>query len=355
MPSNIFGDRFMGVREPAWHKIGTVIPEPVPVLEAFTMAGIDYEVVKAPLYANLGTIESPDIMAVPKQYATIRQPHTYQGVTNDRAVLGVVSEDYHVLQNSELAAMLEPLNDKWAIETVGALGDGEVAWLMLDVGDYEVNGEKCKHYLLVSTGHDGSHAVAVALVKVRVVCWNTYTWALNSATMKFNIPHKANVKQETKFALDIISGVEKQITTSVKVEQKMGATKITDDDAKDLIAAAYPMPKQPRKLQVSNAAASESITKEQVQVILQSGGEVREKWERQKERTETLRNAAFGMYGGINTKYPEIANTAWAGWQAITEVSNWREGPNADQSIFFGVRNQEMARGLKAVADLVGV
>ena len=95
----IFGERFLGVRKPAWHKIGKVIPEPVPVKEALVLADLDYEVTKAPLSAWLpgGTV------GLDKWYATV--------IANDQDlresnVLGIVSKDYVVLQNRELAELL---------------------------------------------------------------------------------------------------------------------------------------------------------------------------------------------------------------------------------------------------------
>ena len=49
-------------------------------------------------------------------------------------------------------------------------------------------------------------------------------------------------------------------------------------------------------------------------------------------------------YERINTEYPEIANTTWSAFQAVTEIANWRNGPNADKAVLFGSRKEEMDR-----------
>ena len=356
MPANIFGERLTSVREPAWHRIGQVINEPMSVADAFIHAGIDYDVTLAPLWAQYELDGEIVPMELTNKRAVIREEHTFNSKVDAAAVLGIVSDGYNILQNRELAAMLENVNTKWAIETVGALGNGEVAWLMLDAGSYTVGEDKCKHYLMVSTGHDGTHSVQVALVKVRVVCWNTYHWALDSASMKYTIPHKGNVKDETKFAIDIIAGAERTINTSIKVEEKMVNTRVTEEDVKELINAAYPMPRKPRNAKINTAAQSESLSKQQVkQLLTSSGGEGFERYEKQKERAEALRSGAFHMYEEMNLAYPWMSNTAWSALNAITETSNWRQGRNADTGVMFGARKDEMTRGLKAVGQLIGV
>jgi hypothetical protein len=37
----------------------------------------------------------------------------------------------------------------------------------------------------------------------------------------------------------------------------------------------------------------------------------------------------------------------------VTELATWREGPQADSALMFGVRSQEIQRAYDAVAKLV--
>ena len=39
MAHNLFGERFVSVRVPAWHKLGRVLEEPVSATQAWNLAG----------------------------------------------------------------------------------------------------------------------------------------------------------------------------------------------------------------------------------------------------------------------------------------------------------------------------
>ena len=49
MPAAIFGDRFLGRREPAWHRLGEVFTEPMSMTAAIKRAGIDFHIAKHPV------------------------------------------------------------------------------------------------------------------------------------------------------------------------------------------------------------------------------------------------------------------------------------------------------------------
>ena len=53
MPNNIFGDRFLGRREPAWHRIGQVFDEPMTMTQAIKRAGIDFHIAKHPVVVQI--------------------------------------------------------------------------------------------------------------------------------------------------------------------------------------------------------------------------------------------------------------------------------------------------------------
>ena len=52
MPAAIFGDRFFGKREKAWHNIGTVLDEELTATEAVRIADIAFPIAKWPVWAQ---------------------------------------------------------------------------------------------------------------------------------------------------------------------------------------------------------------------------------------------------------------------------------------------------------------
>ena len=46
MPASIFGERFVGFRQPAWHGLGTVFEDRITVSEAVSRANLGFEIHK---------------------------------------------------------------------------------------------------------------------------------------------------------------------------------------------------------------------------------------------------------------------------------------------------------------------
>ena len=55
MPASIFGDRFVGFRQPAWHGLGEVFTDRINVSEAVARAKVGFEIHKAQNFARMDT------------------------------------------------------------------------------------------------------------------------------------------------------------------------------------------------------------------------------------------------------------------------------------------------------------
>ena len=99
--------------EPPWHGLGTVIDNAVTSQEAIKLAGLDWKVQKWLLTANKP--EYAEEVSVPGWFATVR--------TDTNAVLGVVSRQYRVLQNTEAFTFMDQAIQEGAAmwETAGSL------------------------------------------------------------------------------------------------------------------------------------------------------------------------------------------------------------------------------------------
>ena len=64
--------------------------------------------------------------------------------------------------------------------------------------------------------------------------------------------------------------------------------------------------------------------------------------------------ARRGHAGGFEHFEPaHLRGTAWAAYNAVTEVADWREGRGADASALFGGRAKEKSRAYEAAMVLV--
>ena len=91
MPASIFGERFFGRRQPAWHRIGTVMDTNATVSEAMQYVDVDFEIYTTPTYISLpdGTQIQTDHNAIMREPTTDDPQHR---------ILSVVGGDWPPIQ-----------------------------------------------------------------------------------------------------------------------------------------------------------------------------------------------------------------------------------------------------------------
>ena len=170
-------DTMMSVRRVPWHRLGVVLDErPRTLEEALMASGLSWTVAKEPLYRAGG-------QPVPSHHATVRE--------DTDAVLGVVSDDYVVVQNHECFAFLANLlGSELIFETAGSLWGGRQVFITAELPDHvTVGGDEVRPYVVLSAWHTGTGAIRAMTTPVRAVCANTVRAALERATAAYRVRH----------------------------------------------------------------------------------------------------------------------------------------------------------------------
>jgi phage/plasmid-like protein (TIGR03299 family) len=205
------------VREEAWHGLGNVLEHSPDTLEGLKQSGLDWRVTLEPVKAHLedpmGTIE----LELPDNFAVVRERNG-----GDPEALAVVGSKYTPLQNREAFQWFDPIlhEGNAKLEAAGSLKGGRVVWVLARIGDDgEVSGgDPVSPYLLLSNSHDGSRAVGVQFTPIRVVCWNTLSYAHSLSKGKdIQVRHTANVKKTLDAVRDLLDLSNR--TFSVSLEQ----------------------------------------------------------------------------------------------------------------------------------------
>ena len=188
------------VRKPAWHGLGTVLPDYVEREEAFRLSGQDWTVERWEVLARKDA-NSPRI-EVPGSFAAVR--------SDTHAPLCLHQDSYEVLQNTEGWDLAEAVADQDAAvqyETGITLKGGRVCAILLRDQPFTIGGDDSPTvpYTLISWAHDGSAAMTVHATNVRVVCSNTLSLALKGGTQRFSFRHTKNVRDRIEKATAAIS------------------------------------------------------------------------------------------------------------------------------------------------------
>lgn len=221
--------------EVPWHGLGFNINPDASIEEWIRAAGLDWEVKKAPVVFNNGS------MHVYKDRFVLYRD-------KDNAPMNVVAGRYKPVQPKELLEFYRDLLDIYGmkIETAGSLRNGKRVWALAKTGDvHKVLGrDRVDGYLLLATSYDSTFSTLAQFTSVRVVCNNTLQLSLRDKLARVTVPHLREFKpEEVKDQLGIGREAWEAFKTATDVLAK---AKVDDTLAKEFIFKLFAVdPKQP--------------------------------------------------------------------------------------------------------------
>ncbi len=285
-----------------WHQLGTRLHKPATSEEAIVEAGLDWEVVKKPVYVKLDKR-----FQVKDTFAMVRKD---KWQNNDCDILGVVGKNYTPLQNKDAFKFFDSIvGDKKAIyHTAGSLSGGKIIWILAKLPGYirVINNDISEKYLLISNSHDGSSMVQIKFTPIRVVCMNTLTVALNKGE-SMKVKHCKDVKDKLTQASELLGIVNEKYDTIERSFKNMVKVQLNEKRLNEYIKTVFPDPVD--ELQY----ATVDNNREMVRDLFENG---------------------------MGNNLPGVQGTLWACYNAVTELIDYKKSKqNNDQrtkSIWFG-------------------
>lgn len=198
-------------REPAWHRLGTVLESTFTAEQGIEAAGLNWTVEKQQLWRYKHGVE---LVPEPKTYSVVR--------TDTDKTLGIVHDTYAPCQNSELADFLNAVIGQGAkLESAGSLYGGAKVWFLCSLKEsYDIiPGDQMNSYALFMNGHDGRTRLRVVPTNVRVVCQNTLSLATKKETVGMTIRHDGRLKEnieQAKVALGLVHTTSQRLEIEAK-------------------------------------------------------------------------------------------------------------------------------------------
>lgn len=277
------------VKEPAWHRLGTVLNDPPTTEEAIRLMNADWEVKKR----ELRTVDGEGNDVVVKGFkALVRE--------TDNKVFDVVSDKYQPVQNKEAFSFFNNvIAARYAkLETGAMLHGGRQLFLTARMGEsFDVaKGDEISQFILLSLGHDRSRSVRWMFTPVRVVCANTLSLAHTSERQfEGTIRHVGDVSAKLKIASGMMTQVAAASMMAKDIFRKMAAKPITQIGAIKFFEEIFPDPED------SDSDAA------------------------QKKRT-----LCFELFEtGLGADIPGVRGTVWGAYNAVTEAVDHRLGRSA--------------------------
>lgn len=309
---------FVGARQSAWHRLGTILPDTFDAATAITKGGLDWQVTSYPQYVDaLGNdgghrITSPDV-------ANVRiSPFT--GVPE---ILGTVSPDYRIIQNHALAPILDGIVAESGahFETAGSLRGGKEVFISMKLPKGILVGgvDKVDNYLVAMNAHTGLTSLQLVVTTIRVVCANTAQMALNHNSAKIAIRHTGDVDEQLAQARAALGITVKYLDEFEAIANRMFDTEMTNLEFEEFIKAVYP--EKDRSKDITNRGRTNDA-----------------------RRDETLRQLFRTSPTGQG-----IRGTRWAAFNTITEYVDHYKSANEDTNarrVTSGATNEVKATAL---------
>jgi phage/plasmid-like protein (TIGR03299 family) len=300
---------FFSVNQKAWHGLGQIVEQYPTSEEAIKHAGLDYEVIKTPLYTKDSTIietatgieTGNNELQVPDYFTNIR--------TDNNAVLGVVGKDYHIVQNREAFNFFDAIVGSEAgilYETAGALGHGERIFITAKLPDYIRVGkgdDVTEKYIFLTTSHDGSGSITAAFTPVRIVCQNTLNASLRNMTNVVRIKHTSGAKQRIENAHKIM-GLANTLSTQLQgIFNEWTKAKVSDREVKKLIQLALCPNKE--TLDLLKKGAEDEISSVFKNVVHNAFVYAMTS---DTQQLDTTKGTLFGAYNAVTGYYQNVRN-----------------------------------------------
>lgn len=215
-------------RQKPWHGLGVRVMEAPTSKSALVLSGLNWKVVQEDIYTDSGN-------KVDGFKANVRDV--------DSRILGVVSERYKVVQNTEAFAFTDALlGEGVRYETAGSLQEGRKVWLLAHLPhEYIIAGERISPYLLFSNTHDGSGAITVAVTPIRVVCNNTLNLALKTAKRSWSAIHTVNIATKMEEAKNTLFMANTYMDELGKEFERLRKIKLSDREVAEYIELLLPV------------------------------------------------------------------------------------------------------------------
>lgn len=203
-----------------WHGLGNIIEDAPTSEEAIKLAGLAWDVIPKPIYDEFGR-------ELPGYKVNIR--------TSDNKALGVVTDRYKIVQNSEAFAFTDALLGHGVkYETAGSLASGKRVWMLARMENTTIAEENIDPYLVFTNSHDGTGAIRVAITPIRVVCQNTLNLALNQASRHWSCVHKGDIQSKLEEARFTLSSADRYMEALEEEFGELKLKKVTDKQVKEM-------------------------------------------------------------------------------------------------------------------------
>ena len=296
-----------------WHGLGTKVSNDLTPQQMMQKAGVDWKVREVESF-----VEFDGKRMATGQKSLIRE--------TDGKILTNVGKDWHPCQNETAFEFFNEyvLAGDMEMHTAGSLKGGQYVWALAKVKEsFDLfGGDQVDSYMLFSNPHVYGKSIDVRFTPIRVVCNNTLTFALDTASQRaVKVGHRAQFNPDmVKEQLGI---AHEKFTKYKEMAQFLGSKRFSVESLLNYYNEVFPL--------TSGKDKQEKVT------------------------ADTISRQAKNAFDVLETQPgAEFAEGSW--WQAfnsVTYVTDHLQGRNADNRLHSQWYGQNQLRKVKAAEKAV--
>lgn len=170
--------------------------------QALELSGLNYKVEKFPIQFT-----QPVVQMMGDKQIVVQTPYAIKDKvatvrTDTMQSLGIVSPNYEILNNEDAFDFLDSLVEEGAhFETAGSYGaNGAKNIITMSTEGMNILGDDYKPYLLLQNSHDGSRAISISYVSIRIFCSNCLARARKGMVNEITIRHSSSMNHKLEAA-----------------------------------------------------------------------------------------------------------------------------------------------------------
>ena len=264
----------------------------------------------------------------------------------------VSTNRFHLTDYNDFIPIFERVAEIHPVETCGLMTNGTM-FIVFKGADFDVAGSDAhKMYYVANISVTPGMSTHIHSSPIRISCENMNSWAMRKATDLITIPHTTDTLRWMELATTVLTGLDKTDDLIKTVFNQLARHKVTDEEVQGIIESAHPTPKEPRKVKVARTHGIHKLNdddRDMVQKLISN-------YERNLELAKSLQEFTLENYHRINEEVPAFAGSAYAVYNAVTEVADHRKalrGSINPESVMYGSRNKEKIRAFEASYALI--
>ena len=296
-----------------WHGLGTKVSNDLTPQQIMQKAGVDWKVREVESFVEFDGQRLPA-----GQKSLIRE--------TDGKILTNVGKDWHPCQNETAFKFFNEyvLAGDMEMHTAGSLKGGQYVWALAKVKEsFDLfGGDRVDSYMLFSNPHVYGKSIDVRFTPIRVVCNNTLTFALDTASQRaVKVGHRAQFNPDmVKEQLGI---AHEKFAKYKEMAQFLGSKRVKVEDLLNYYNEVFPL--------TSGKEKQEQVTADSISRQAKNALEV----------LETQPGAEFAE------------GSWWQAFNSVTYVTDHLQGRNADNRLHSQWYGQNQLRKVKAAEAAV--